>query len=513
MSDELIGAPVIRRACVCLAALLVGACGGGSGPANPNSQATLTSIAAAPISLSLSVGATHALTVTGTYTDASTSTLTTGLGFSSSAAGIATVDASGIVTGVAAGTAQITVTYPAAGLSAALVSVTISGSSATNTLTVVVDQGPAALAAAGYAATNTLFASATICTPGSTSACQTIDHLQIDTGSTGIQILSEALTGAASAAPVSVNGAPLRECVQFADGYSWGSVVIADVQLGGRTIASLPIHLIGDAPAGAAPSSCSSGAGPPEDTVATFGANGVIGVGNFLQDCGAYCATPPAPTAAYYACSNSGCVPTTVPVDQQLQNPVGTLAADNNGVMIALPAVSAPGTVSVSGTLYFGIDTESNNALGSAALLTVDPTSGSLVTNFNGAALTGSIIDSGSNAYFFNDASILACADNTSFYCPVDGGGAPTSVDFSATIQGLNGVTASAPFTVGNADALFGAGTTLTAFPTLAGPNGSVGGSITGFDWGMPFFFNRSVYVLFETHSAAGTAGPAVGFN
>ncbi|HVC01888.1 MAG TPA: DUF3443 family protein [Steroidobacteraceae bacterium] len=501
---------VIGRASVGFAMLLVAACGGGSGSTG---AVTLVSIAAAPKSISLNVGATQVLSVTGTYSNGAMASVTTGLGFSSSATGVATVDASGVVAGVAPGTAQIDVTDGMGGFSAAPVTVAVLASSAANSLPVVVDQGPAVLVASGQTATNTLFASATICTPGSASACQTIDHLQIDTGSTGIQILSAVLTGAATTTPASVNGAPLRECVQFADGYTWGSVVIADVQLGGRTIASLPIHLIGDAAAGTAPSSCSTGAGPAENTVAAFGANGLIGVGNFLQDCGAYCATPPAPSAAYYACPSSGCLPTTLAVTQQVQNPVAMLAADNNGIVIGLPSVGAPGAASVSGTLYFGVGTQADNAPSSAAFLTVDPATGTLITNFGGAALTGSVIDSGSNAYFFNDSSIAVCAINSSFFCPVDGSGAPTNLALTATLQGINGVTAAAPFTIGNANSLFGAGANLTAFPTLGGPNGSVGGSITGFDWGLPFFFSRSVYILFEAHTAAATAGPAIGFD
>jgi hypothetical protein len=34
----------------------------------------------------------------------------------------------------------------------------------------------------------------------------------------------------------------------------------------------------------------------------------------------------------------------------------------------------------------------------------------------------------------------------------------------------------------------------------------------SSFDWGLPFFFNRSVFVLFEQNSASGTSGPASAF-
>jgi hypothetical protein len=35
---------------------------------------------------------------------------------------------------------------------------------------------------------------------------------------------------------------------------------------------------------------------------------------------------------------------------------------------------------------------------------------------------------------------------------------------------------------------------------------------VGGFDWGLPFFYGRSVFVLFESHTAGAITGPAVGF-
>jgi uncharacterized protein YjdB len=79
---------------------------------------TLTSITVAPTAPSIAVGGTQQLTVTGHYSDSSTATLTTGLTYASSATGFATVSASGLVTGVAAGSATITVTHTATSLTA-----------------------------------------------------------------------------------------------------------------------------------------------------------------------------------------------------------------------------------------------------------------------------------------------------------------------------------------------------------------------------------------------------------
>jgi hypothetical protein len=84
-----------------------------------------------------------------------------------------------------------------------------------NVADVIVDSGPS------NTSVNTLFTSVTLCVPGSTTDCQTIDHIQIDTASFGLRILAPVST---LSLPVqtALDGNPLLECTQFADGYSWG---------------------------------------------------------------------------------------------------------------------------------------------------------------------------------------------------------------------------------------------------------------------------------------------------
>jgi beta-lactam-binding protein with PASTA domain len=397
---------------------------------------------------------------------------------------------------------------PAAGASvnsgSGVVLVVSSGATAANTVPVIVDAGPPA--AQGTA--NTLFATVTICAPG-TGSCQTIDHVQIDTGSVGVSIVASVVDGPIFPALNDPGtGSPLIECVQYADGYTWGSMVTADVTIGGRTVAGVPVHLMGDGAAGAAPNGnngCVSGT--EEDTVAQFGANGILGVGYWLQDCGSFCVQNAA-TGGYYVCPNQNCQPTTVPLSNQQQNPVALFTSDNNGIMIQLPAVAAPGEATVTGTLYFGVGTQPNNAVGSATFYGVDG-NGRLITQFGGQALSGSFIDSGSNAYFFASSSLTACSAQTAtgFFCPTN------STAESAMISGSNGTPTSPTidFTVDNADNLF-SNSSLSAFPNLAGPNSSLTGVTNSFDWGLPFFFNRNVFVLFEQNSVNGTSGPASAF-
>ena len=52
-----------------------------------------------------------------------------------------------------------------------------------NTLALTVDAGPAG----GGRNINLLYASVTVCQPNSTSQCKTIDHVLVDTGSTGLR--------------------------------------------------------------------------------------------------------------------------------------------------------------------------------------------------------------------------------------------------------------------------------------------------------------------------------------
>jgi hypothetical protein len=167
---------------------------------------------------------------------------------------------------------------------------------AANVEPVTVDGGPAALSGL---ATNTPFVSVDICVPG-TSTCQTVDHIEVDTGSIGLRIISSVLTGVKL--PLSTtNGQTYAECLQFADGTSWGSLATADIKLhtSGAKMSNVNVHLIGDPTVGSPPASCT---GTPENTVPTFGANGILGVGPFATDCADGNCSPGPQGANYYSC-------------------------------------------------------------------------------------------------------------------------------------------------------------------------------------------------------------------
>ena len=344
---------------------------------------------------------------------------------------------------------------------------------------------------------NMPFVSVTVCSPGGAN-CQTIDHVLVDTGSWGLRVFASQLpTSVSLPQQTNGNGGALAECMQFFDGYTWGSVRNADVQIGGEHARSLPIQVI-DPSYAAVPSSCAN-TGASRNTPSALAANGILGIGVFKHDCGAACANQ-AVSGTYYACAGTSCTPTAVAESLQVANPVPYFGTDGNGVIVSLPAVPSGSAPSVSGELIFGIGTETNNGLAQAQVIGVDPTRGVFTTTENGTTYSGSIIDSGSTGLFFSTNQLSACASpNQAYYCP------SATEQFSAVNTGANGVTSSVTFSVGNAAQLWQTSGGAAAMPLFAGP-AFVGSQV--FDWGLPFFYGRNVYAAIEQAPTPGGTGP-----
>jgi Protein of unknown function (DUF3443) len=81
-----------------------------------------------------------------------------------------------------------------------------------NVATITVDSGPS-VSGTPIGDINSLFTSVTVCVPGSTTNCQTIDHVQVDTGSYGLRILSSALTTVSLPIAMDTSGNSLGECL------------------------------------------------------------------------------------------------------------------------------------------------------------------------------------------------------------------------------------------------------------------------------------------------------------
>jgi Protein of unknown function (DUF3443) len=363
--------------------------------------------------------------------------------------------------------------------------------SGANQIAVMVDAGPA-----GANVINALYASITLCAPG-TNSCQTIDHVLVDTGSSGVRILTSALTpGLLATLPQSTNGTgqAVVECMQFLGGYTWGTIKAADVKVGGETASNAMIQVIGDPAFPSVPAACSN-TGPGWNSVSSLGANGLIGISTFAQDCGALCATQAA-NGLYYGCTGAGCSSTAVAIAHQAWNPVALFATDNNGTVITLPAVASTGATLVNGTLTFGIGTQANNAVGSATVLTVDPNFGEFDSTVDATDYPGSFIDSGSNGFFYGTGLFPDCAVFQGFYCP------PVAKPQNGILQGQNGANVPVNFAVGNPELL---NQNVVADAQLAGPGSG------GVDWGLTLFFGHTLYTAIEQRNTPAGAGPWVG--
>ncbi len=375
-----------------------------------------------------------------------------------------------------------------------------------NVVAVTVGPGPAA---AGYQTFNIPYVTVTVCEPG-TSTCATIPDVLVDTGSSGLRLMASVLSAQGiTLAPMpdpNNAGNTIEECLPFADGYSWGAVSTATLKVGGETTPSaIPVQVIDDSatPSPAVPASCSSeGGGNAVNTVNDFDANGVLGVSTVTQDCGPGCAQS-AQYDVYYTCpAASACQPTTQATADQVANPVSSFPVDNNGTILQLPAIAQAGAATASGYLVFGIGTESNNGLGSAKVLTTDE-DGFFITTFQGQSLDSSFIDSGSNGLYFPDSSLTLCgqsAPENDFYCPT----ATTSL--SATNQGQDGTTSSVSFQIASLSGELN--NDNYAYDDVGGPAPPIPNFSGYFDWGLPFFYGRTVFTAIEGASAGGATGP-----
>ena len=470
------------------ACLLLASCGGGGGGTSTTSSSTNPAASNPPIvSLSFappSVAAGQATTLSWSATDATSCTA------SGAWTGDQSTSGSVIITTIA-GSYTYSLTCTGAGGTAsgsATLSVTdLSG----NVTPVVVDSGPPGVGRL----INVPFVSVTLCTPG-TSACQTIDHVLLDTGSYGLRIISGVLDASlALPAVTGPGGNPVGECAPFVSFSVWGPVRRAKVQIAGETAASVPVQVIDDTAFTGAPPGCSGTVG----TVAALGAKGILGVGVLNQDCGPGCTTTVA-NGYYYECTASNCTGSTMALADQVSNPVAAFAKDNNGAALVMPAVAAGGAATLTGTLIFGIDTQANNNVGSATVYMTD-SKGNFITTYKGTSLTSSFLDSGSNGLFFPDPTIPACSATGSFsgfYCPA------TTLSLSAVNTSADGaVSGTVAFTIEDPQTL---GTTIKA--------ASIGGNLgnpfrpTSFDWGLPFFFGRTVFVAIDGASTAHGTGP-----
>ncbi len=375
-----------------------------------------------------------------------------------------------------------------------------------NTMAVTVDSGPAA----ATGAVNHAYVTVRVCAPGSTTQCANIDHVLLDTGSWGLRLVRSVLAAGTVtlAAETDSQGRAIEECETFGGGQTWGPVALADVTLAGEVASKVPVQIMDDTKTGAPPPAPCGANGTLLNDVAGFHANGLLGVGVLVQDCGTACVSAASPLPVYYGCTTSGvCTAENVPLAQQVTNPVSLFAVDNNGIIVNMAnLISANGDASVSGELTFGIGTQTDNALPPAlTVLGADPATGDFKATYasatysSGATPLPALIDSGTDDYAFNDPKMMVCNTGSFIgdYCPSV---APQAVSATNLGVGVNNGTNRVDFAIGDANTFV---ITAAAFGTLGGGVGS-----TRFTWGMPFFYGRKIYFAIDQRVAGAYTGP-----
>ncbi len=368
-----------------------------------------------------------------------------------------------------------------------------------NVVAVTVDSGPSA--APGQI--NHAYVTVKVCVAGSSSQCASIDHVRLDTGSSGLRLVRSVLTSQKIALlpETDASARTIEECMSFAGGQTWGPIAQADIYLAGESASKVPVQIMDDTASGAPPPAGCGANGTLINGVDGFGANGVLGLGVLLQDCGESCASGAAAGSSYYGCTAAGsCTAENLALGSQVTNPVALFATDNNGLIVKLPNLAnANGDPTVQGELIFGLATQSDNALPAAALnvLGADP-SGRFLATYKGAQMPA-LIDSGMDSYAFSDPSIPTCSSGMfiGYYCPAVAPQAESAVN---TGVGVNNGSDTVDFAIADPNT-FVAG--ATAFIDLAG-----GGGATTFTWGLPFFYGRAVYLGLAQRTVGIYTGP-----
>ena len=225
------------------------------------------SVSVSPPIATVTVGATRQFTaaVTGTSNTSVTWSLSGGAGQN-----LGTISSTGLYTAPASvpSPAQVTVKVTSQADTSKFASATVTVSNVTVNNTATIEVGPEPdLGSNSYV--NLPFVDVTICEPGSTTNCQIIHNVEVDTGSEGLRLLQSVVTLNLQAVTDNSTN-QLQECVQFADGsYIWGPIYTADVQIadekassvsvGGNTVTGVPIQLIPASPSPGAVRSAWSG--------------------------------------------------------------------------------------------------------------------------------------------------------------------------------------------------------------------------------------------------------------
>lgn len=328
-----------------------------------------------------------------------------------------------------------------------------------------------------------------LCEPG-TSNCQDIDNILLDTGSYGLRVFKSLIT---LDLPEVKNGLiPYGTCATFGTGAMWGSVhrsdiILGDLSLGGEKAPDIPLQLV-DKDYSNYSSNCSNGEVDESPTDAYY--NGILGIGQFVQDCGTGCTTN-TNNNIYFTCTGTTCSKSTIPLNKQVANPINYLPTNNNGSILALPDVSSIGSSSVSGVLILGVGTSTNNAPDDDMyFFQASSTTGYIKSTYKGRT-TRALFDSGTNAYAFYDNTLVNCS-GSSYYCP------SSLLNLSVNQEGFNLISVNFDFMVEHPGNIFIGGKYV--FNNIAF---EISHSHNFFIYGLPFHLGKAIFMGIDGKSSS----------
>ncbi len=333
---------------------------------------------------------------------------------------------------------------------------------------------------------NMPYVTVTVC--DQSGKCVNVDHVLVDTMSTGFRVFSSALTGLNLATP-GATANNLAECVTFMSGYTWGPVKLATVKIAGEVATNVPIQVIADPSVATAPSACTGSGLPAYSTQSSFGANGILGVAVWNAD-----------GQQYFDCSSGSCQSVSAGVDE-VSNTVAQFSSDNNGVMLTLPSESGTAS-SATGTLTFGVDTQADDSQAGFSVLTTTY-NGMMNGLFDGKSYPQTFVDSGSNTLALTMPSMSTYSSSGSSWIN-------PSVATAYSVQ-LTSATGSANYT--SSVTLVPAGSYLySGMPVMPNAAIALSGNPGMQDFGLPFFYGRTVAVTFSGQRTNEGTGPEIGF-
>lgn len=373
-------------------------------------------------------------------------------------------------------------------------------STANNTVTVTVNGGK--YSGGTYNVMNSPMVSVTLC-QHNTSNCVTIPDILVDSGSSGLVLNAAAIPSSFNlpAETVQSDGNPIGACTEYGGGIAWGPMVTADVQMAGETAESVPVEIAGGSSSSfaAAPSACSD-YGTLFSSSYSMGANGILGIAGDYNI--SYTGTN------YYDCTSTTCGSSAIAPDstQTLTGVIGKFASDNNGAILSFPAITGNGAASMTGTLTFGLNTQSNNQTANVPMVN-GLSNSSMEAQYNNENMIA-ILDSGSSNEILSSAPMSTCivsGYSVTWFCP----SSDTTQNTSFVYQGSGGGTPlNVTFTVGNAQTLLtqSGSTTNYAIPNLAEEDELF--SSQYLDLGMSFLYGHTLYIGYPLN---GAPNPTIG--